>query len=162
MPWSPSLGKDPESESDSQDDSWLPDSQKLYEVIRVCCYSAKNNSYNNIQNFSWWQRHWGFPSGSEDKKICLLCGRLGFNPWVGKIPWRREWLSIPVFLPGEFYGQRSQAGYSPWCCKESDMAKWITVSKTFIVNWPKGGLKQSEHEIWEKGSMLGCEKQTKL
>ena len=29
------------------------------------------------------------------------------DPWVGKIPWRREWLPTPVFLPGEFHGQRS-------------------------------------------------------
>ena len=36
-------------------------------------------------------------------------------PWVGKIPWRREWLPIPVFWPGEFHGL-----YSPWGCKESD------------------------------------------
>ena len=34
------------------------------------------------------------------------------------IPWRREWLPSPVFLPGEFHGQRRQAGYSPWGCKE--------------------------------------------
>ena len=33
--------------------------------------------------------------------------RPGFNPWVGKIAWRREWLPTPVFLPGEFHGQRS-------------------------------------------------------
>ena len=32
---------------------------------------------------------------------------------VEKIPWKREWLSTPVFLPGEFLGQRSLAGYSP-------------------------------------------------
>ena len=37
-----------------------------------------------------------------------------------KIPWRREWLSTPVFLPGESPGQRSLVGYSPWGCKESD------------------------------------------
>ena len=37
--------------------------------------------------------------------------RPGFNPWVGKIPWRRERLHTPVFLPGEFHGQRSLAGY---------------------------------------------------
>ena len=37
-----------------------------------------------------------------------------FDPWVGKIPWRREWLPTPVFLPGEFHGQRSLVGYSPW------------------------------------------------
>ena len=42
----------------------------------------------------------------------------GFDPWIGKIPWRREWLPIPVFLPGEFYGQGSLVGYSPWGPKE--------------------------------------------
>ena len=31
----------------------------------------------------------------------------------------KEWLPTPVFLPGEFHGQRSLAGYSPWGCKES-------------------------------------------
>ena len=41
-------------------------------------------------------------------------------PWVGKIPWRREWQPTPVFLPGESHGQRSLVGYSPWGCKESD------------------------------------------
>ena len=37
-----------------------------------------------------------------------------FNPWFGKILWRRKWQPIPVFLPGKSYGQRSLAGYSPW------------------------------------------------
>ena len=46
--------------------------------------------------------------------------RLGFIPWVGKIPRRRAWQSTPVFLPGESQGQRSLAGYSPWGYKESD------------------------------------------
>ena len=45
-----------------------------------------------------------------------------FNPWVGKIPWRREWIPTPVFLPGESHGLRSLAGCdSSWGCKESDM-----------------------------------------
>jgi len=43
---------------------------------------------------------------------CLQCRRPWFNPWVRKIPWRREWLPTPVFLPGEFHGQKSLAGYS--------------------------------------------------
>ena len=43
--------------------------------------------------------------------------------WFGKIPWRRQWLPTPAFLPGEFYGQRSLAGYSPQGHKESDMTK---------------------------------------
>ena len=37
-----------------------------------------------------------------------------FDLWVGKIPWRREWLPTPVFLPEEFYGQRSLVGSSPY------------------------------------------------
>ena len=47
-------------------------------------------------------------------------GKPGFDPWVGKIPWRRERLPTPVFWPGEFHGQRSLAGYNPWGHKESD------------------------------------------
>ena len=43
-----------------------------------------------------------------------------FDPWVGKIPRRREWQCTPVFLPGESLGQRNLVGYSPWGCKESD------------------------------------------
>ena len=43
----------------------------------------------------------------KKKKICLQCRRHGFNPWVSKIPWRREWQPTPIFLPGEFHGQRS-------------------------------------------------------
>ena len=49
-----------------------------------------------------------------------------FDPWVGKIPWRREWLPTPVFLPGEFYGQRNLVGYSPWCHKELDTTEQLT------------------------------------
>ena len=45
--------------------------------------------------------------------------------WVGKIPWRREWLPTPVFKPGEFHGQRSLVGYSPWDHKESDMTEQL-------------------------------------
>jgi len=36
--------------------------------------------------------------------------RSEFDPWVGKIPWRRTWQITPVFLPGESHGQRSMAG----------------------------------------------------
>ena len=41
------------------------------------------------------------------------------QPWVRKIPWRREWKPTPVFLPGEFHRQRILASYSPWGCRES-------------------------------------------
>ena len=51
----------------------------------------------------------------------------GFSLWIGRIPWRRERLPTPVFLPGEFHGQRSQAVYCPWSHKESDTIKWLTL-----------------------------------
>ena len=43
-----------------------------------------------------------------------------FDPWVGKIPWRRAQQPMPVFLPGESHRWRSLAGYSPWGRKEAD------------------------------------------
>ena len=61
-----------------------------------------------------------FPSGSVSKESvfnardCLQCRSPGFDPWVGKIPWKRKWSPTPVFLPRKFNGQRSLAGYSPW------------------------------------------------
>jgi len=59
----------------------------------------------------------GFPGGLA--KRSLLFRRCRFDPWVRKIPWRREWLPMAVFLPGEFHGQRKLAGYSP-CGQKSD------------------------------------------
>ena len=49
--------------------------------------------------------------------VNLQCRRPGFDPWVGKIPWRREWQPTPLFLPGEFHGQKRLVGHSPWGCK---------------------------------------------
>ena len=54
------------------------------------------------------------PSGNLKRVFDSLSPDPRFDPSVGKIPWRREWLPTPVFLPGEFHGQRGLAGYSPW------------------------------------------------
>ena len=56
--------------------------------------------------------------------ICLQCRRPRFSPWVGKIPWRREWQPHSKFLPGEFHGQRSLVDYSLWGHKELDRTEW--------------------------------------
>ena len=50
-----------------------------------------------------------------------------FSPWVGKIPWRREWQCIPVFLPGESHGQRNLVGYSPRGHKASDKTETLSM-----------------------------------
>ena len=59
-------------------------------------------------------------------RICLQCGRPGFNPGVGKIPWRWEWLHTLVFLPGESHGQRILVGHSLWVAKVRH--DWVTNS----------------------------------
>ena len=46
-----------------------------------------------------------------------------FDPWVGKIPWRRKWQPTPVFLPGKFHGWKSLMGSSPWDRRELDMTE---------------------------------------
>ena len=56
-----------------------------------------------------WSTSW-LPRGKESTCQCRRCKRCGFNPWVEKIPWRRKWQPIPVFLPGEFQGWGSLVG----------------------------------------------------
>ena len=71
----------------------------------------------------------GFLDGSDNKESDCNAGDPSSIPssnpssGVGKIPWRREWQPTPVFLPGEFHGQRSLAGYGLWGHKESDMTE---------------------------------------
>ena len=61
-------------------------------------------------------------------KNCLQCGRPGFDPWVGKIHWRRERLPTPVFRSREFHGL-----YSPWGRKESNTIEWLSLSLFICV-----------------------------
>ena len=63
-----------------------------------------------------------FPSGTVVKNLPANTEnkRCGFDPWVGKIRWRRKWQSTPEFLPGKSQGQRSLVDYSPCGCRESD------------------------------------------
>ena len=60
--------------------------------------------------------------------VYLQCRRLGFDPWVRKIPWKREWYLTPVFLPGESHGQRSLVSYIHGVAKSWTQ---LTLSFTF-------------------------------
>ena len=61
--------------------------------------------------------------------------RPGFDPWVGKILWRRKQQPTPIFLPGEFHGQKSLVGCSPKGCKELDTTEWLSTQwvKVFTI-----------------------------
>ena len=115
----------------------------------------------------------GFPggySGLVPSCQCKTHKRLGFDPW------RREWLSTLVFLPGESHGQRSLASYSPQGCKEldttevdlacmhefcySDSRRYIQPAEQKVLSLPPfpfqllkwgfpRGLAKNLHAIWE-------------
>ena len=83
------------------------------------------------------------------KRVGLRPGRsLGFDSWVGKIPWRQEWQPTPVFLPGESYGQKSLAGCSPWGRKKSDTTEWLTLKR---VTLPR---KTCGMDFWKSKSVI--------
>ena len=89
----------------------------------------------------------GLPWCLSSREYTCLCRKRGFDPWVGKIPWRRKWPLTPVFLPGKFHGQRSLVGYSPWSRKELD-----TTEQLNNVSWSWPCEKRSYHKtsFWEK------------
>ena len=78
-------------------------------------------------------------SGKESACQCRRPRRRGFDPWVGKIPWRRTWQPTPVFLPGESHGWRNLVGYRLWGCKELDTTKRLSThtgqDKTFFCTF---------------------------
>ena len=82
----------------------------------------------------------GFPAGARGKESICQCKRHrrhGFDPWVRRIPWRREWQPTPVFLPAESHGQRSLAGYGPEGCKESDTTEATYHAYTYCLSKDK-------------------------
>ena len=66
--------------------------------------SLLQGTCGSIWRHFFYHHNWGpvgFLGGASDKESTCQCRRRGFNPWVGKIPWRRAWQPTPVFLPGE-------------------------------------------------------------
>ena len=85
-----------------------------------CC--KESDTTERLTLFHYYSSFMDFTGSSAVKNLPASAGDIGdiFDPWVGKILWRRKWQPTPVFLPGEFHGQRSLVGYSPWGRKESD------------------------------------------
>ena len=94
-----------------------------------------------------------FQGGASDKESvcqCTRCKRSSFDPWVGKIPWRRKWHS--VFLPGKSHGERSLASYSP---KGSQSQKGLKQLSTALQplrhGQPRWLLPMQEMQVWTPG-----------
>ena len=86
----------------------------LLKIMFIVFRTKKERKGTNAWNRLPWWLSW--------YRICLHCGRTGFNPWVGKIPWRREQLPTLVFWPGEFHEL-----YGPWGGKKWDMTEWLSL-----------------------------------
>ena len=67
------------------------------------------------------------------QQVKNLQRRGGFNLWVGKVPWRRNWQPTPVFLLEKSHGRRSLVGYSSWGLKESDTTERLSTG----TRWQK-------------------------
>ena len=73
-------------------------------------------------------------SGNESACQCRRHRSHGFDLWFKKIPWRRKWKPLPMFLPGKSHEQRSLMGYSPWGCKRKlDMTGWLNTKNVFSI-----------------------------
>ena len=65
-------------------------------------------------------------------------------PESGRFLGEGEWLPTPVFLPGEFHGQRSLVGYSPWGYKESNMTERLTQTHKLMKGFLTIRVKKAE------------------
>ena len=84
---------------------YMSNCEKTTPVKLINIYVSQNYLLPLLLGLPWWL------SGKESTCQCRRQKRLGFNPSVRKIPWRRRWQPSPVFLLGESHGQRSLVGY---------------------------------------------------
>ena len=95
---------------------WWPKATKLQPVAQtyVCIYLSCSTFWAVCLHL---MPKMGFPGGKEPTCQCRRHKRCQFNPWVGKIPWRRAWQPTAVFLPGEFHGWGSLWATVDWLSK---------------------------------------------
>ena len=101
----------------TENEAWIMSRSSLWFYSKEASKQVKWENTNHLLTsciaflrLPWWLRL---------LSVCLQSGRPGFDPWVGKISWRRKWQPTPVLLPGKSYG-KSLIGYSLWGRKESD------------------------------------------
>ena len=91
-------------------ETWLIDSGVVW------CWIIRN--LENLGFSPSYTTKW-LPWWLISKESACQCRRQGFDPWVGKISWRRKQQPTPIFLPGKSHGQRSLVGYRTWGCKRA-------------------------------------------
>ena len=89
-----------------------------------CCLFLQIKLYWNTATLVYL----GMSSGKESACQYRRCKRCRFDPWVGKIPWRRNWQHTPIAFPGKFHGQRSW-----WASVHGAAKSWTRVSTAHSV-----------------------------
>ena len=82
----------------------------MHGPVKACLLDEKEKLW---QGRATWMGFPGDVNGKEPTCQCRKCKKLRFDPWIGKILWKRVWQPTPEFLPGEAHGQKSLEGYSP-------------------------------------------------
>ena len=83
----------------------------------------------------FWLPRW--LSDKESACQCKRCRRCGFNPWVGKIPWRRKWQPTPALLPRKSHRQWSLVGYSFGVAKSQTwLSNWACTQTLVFIKYP--------------------------
>ena len=106
-------------------------------ILKLWNYTFENISYLNVYLTSS-LFNMGFAGGPVVKNLPAKQ-----ETWVGEIPWRRDRLATPVFLPGKSHGWRSLAGYNPWGCKELEATERLHLHK-YPLNEEE---KDSKHSV---------------
>ena len=104
----------------------------------------------NYQIIEWPVHCFGFPGGASDKELACQCKRhqrCGFDPWVGKIPWRRAWKPTPVFLPGESAWTEEPGGLVHGVTKSQTQPKWLSIPTNTLQHTPN--LNNQWNEVFE-------------
>ena len=98
---------------------------------------------------------------TSDREPVCQCRRRECDPWVGKVPWRREWQPIPVLLPGESHGQTSLTGYSPrdWRVgHENELARMHSCNQNVFLSMFLWGTWESFLRKWNLSELYGMGK----
>ena len=123
--------------SEVQGEAWgsyisnkFPDEASVTVPPHFECYLSKN---------------WGFPGSTSGKEPACQCGRHkrhGFDPWVGKIPWRRAWQPTTVFLPEEFLQDRG----AWWATVHMVSNSWTWLKRPNMQTHLKSTLISNDHK----------------
>ena len=109
---------------------WVSNLTQLDKIKTSLSECKESGSVFHHSIFTPWQLRWW--------RICLQCRKPGFDSWVRKIPWRREWQLTPVFFPGESKGQREEPGGLQSRATPSDTTEQLTLSQFSLQTRPNG------------------------